>query len=327
MTETNAEHCAVDSLKGLPQVPVSVLILTRNEESNIAGCLQSVRWADELFVVDSLSTDRTVEIAKAMGAQVYLHAFEGYAQQRNWALENLPFAHDWILMLDADERITAPLAEQIRSVAASPDTHYAGYFLNRRFYFLGRWLKYGGLSPNWIMRLFRRHAARCENREVNEHILLTGPAGRLDGPLDHQDNRGISEWIAKHNRYASLEAEIFLRERSEGSGEESITPRLKGHQAERRRWLKLRLWDRLPLLLRPFLNFLYNYLLRGGFLDGQPGFIYHVLWSFCYRFLTDAKIIEIQKRARVGASSLIAEDRVKAGPGSTAETGHSTRAQ
>jgi glycosyltransferase involved in cell wall biosynthesis len=130
-------------------IPVSVFILTRNEEANIAACLQSVDWADEVFMVDSLSTDRTVEIAEAMGAQVYSHPFEGYPQQRNWALDNLVFSHEWILMLDADEQIPQALAKEIAQVVADNRQDPAGYYIRRRFFFLGHYLKHGGLDTSW----------------------------------------------------------------------------------------------------------------------------------------------------------------------------------
>jgi glycosyltransferase involved in cell wall biosynthesis len=277
-------------------VPLSVIILTRNEEVNIAACLESLRWAGEVFVVDSLSTDRTVEIAKKMGAGVYLHPFEGYAAQRNWALQNLPFSHDWVLMLDADERIPKALAEEITQVIAGNRQDYAGYHLKFRHIFLGRWLKHGGLYPTWLLRLFRRDRARIEDRPLNEHAILEGESGYLSQPFDHQDQRPLSDWISKHNRYADLEAEEFLREELQGGYASSIQVRFWGKQAERKRWIKLKVWNRLPLLVRPFLFFFRNYFLKAGFLDGRPGFIYHVLWSFWVRFLIDAKIIELRKR-------------------------------
>lgn len=296
-----------NEMEPVPPAPVSVLIITYNEESNIARCLESVRWAGGVFVVDSLSTDRTREIASGMGAKVYSHPFEGYARQRNWALNNLPISHEWVLFLDADEQVPAPLAERIRRVASSPDSHYAGYFLNRRFYFLGRWLKFGGLSPSWILRLFRRQAGRYEVREVNEHIVLTGPSGHLDEPFDHRDNRPLSAWIERHNVYSELEAEEYLRETFGGAHQDSLPARFWGKQAERKRWVKLYVWNRFPLLLRPFLLFFRNYFLKGGFLDGKPGFIYHVLWSFGYPFLIDAKILEMQRAPGAGASRSVAQ--------------------
>jgi glycosyltransferase involved in cell wall biosynthesis len=275
--------------------PVSVLIITYSEEANIAACLESVRWAREVFVVDSLSADRTLEIAESFGAKVNSHPFAGYAQQRNWALENLPFSHDWILMLDADERIPQALAQEIAQVVADNPQDYAGYYLRRRFFFLGRWLKHGGLNPTWILRLFRHGRARFENRALNEHAVLEGNSGYLSQPFDHQDRRPLSDWISKHNHYADLEAEEFLQEEFQGGYQGTIEVRFWGKQAERKRWIKLNVWNRLPLLLRPFLFFFRNYSLKGGFLDGAPGFIYHVLWSFWYPFLVSAKILERKK--------------------------------
>ena len=297
------------------KVPLSVLILTRNEEANLSECLESVSWAAEAFVVDSLSTDHTVEIARRHDAQVYSHAFEGYARQREWALENLPFAHDWILMLDADERVPAPLAEEITRVVRRNDNATAGFYLAYRFFFQGRWLKHGGLYPTWLLRLFRRGHAHIERRGVNEHIILEGEAGRLTGRFDHIDRRPLSDWIAKHNRYADLEAEDYLHEKSQRY-DRSIPASLWGSQAERKRWIKLRVWNRLPIRLRPFLLFFRNYLITGGFLDGRAGFTYHVLWSFWYPFLIGAKIAERQQAA-LGQAVPAAEKKEPARVGQT----------
>lgn len=276
--------------------PLSVLVITLNEEMNIAACLESVRWAAEVFVVDSLSSDRTVEIAGNFGAKVYLHPFEGYAKQRNWALDNLPFSHEWVLMLDADEQIPPPLAEEIGRILNRDGEGCAGFYLSRRFFFLGRWLKHGGLYPTWLLRLFKRQAVRVEERPMNEHVVLNGVAGHFKEPFEHRDSRPLSDWIAKHNRYADLGAEEYIRERYEAGYAGAITPRLWGTQPERKRWIKLRIWNRLPLLTRPTLFFFRNYVLRAGFLDAKPGFIYHVLWSYWYPFLIGANVIERQRR-------------------------------
>ena len=279
--------------------PLSVLILTRNEELNIEACLGSVAWADEVFVVDSLSDDRTIDLAKRLGATVFSHSFEGYAKQRNWALDNLPFSHEWVLVLDADEQIPADLANEIsRTLDTRPNT-FQGYYLKRKFFFLGRWLKHGGLYPTWILRLFHRQGGRFEERPMNEHVVLNGTAGRLEEAFDHFDRRPLSNWIAKHNRYADLEAEEYWQEKYGGGYRHSLVARFWGTQAERKRWIKLHIWNRLPVLLRPFLFFLRNYILKGGFLDGKPGFIYHTLWSFWYPFLISAKILERQKASQL----------------------------
>jgi glycosyltransferase involved in cell wall biosynthesis len=272
--------------------PVSLLVIARNEEKNIGDCLRSVQWASEVFVVDSLSEDRTVEIARAAGALTFLHAFQGYAAQRNWALETLPFSNEWVLMLDADERVPTALAAEIAEAVRNDGNGYIGFFVARRLIFLGRWLKHGGLYPTWLLRLFNRHKVRFEERPVNEHAVVHGPTGRLQNSFDHCDNRPLSDWIAKHNVYSKLEAEEYLQETLRIGYTTAIAPRLWGSQAERKRWIKLRVWNRLPLLLRPFLFFFRSYVLKRGFLDGQAGFVYHVLWGFYHQFLISAKIIE-----------------------------------
>ena len=274
--------------------PVSAVVLTLNEEANIAACLESLGWVAEVFVVDSLSADRTAEIARSLGARIYSHLFEGYAKQRNWALDNLPFTSEWVLMLDADERIPSALADEIAQAVRSEGDGYAGFYLKYRHIFLGRFLRHGGLYPTWLLRLFKRHCARYEERAMNEHIILNGKVGYLENPFDHCDCRPLSDWIAKHDRYADLEAEEYLRERFGNGYQDSIRAHFWGKQAERKRWIRLHVWNHLPLLLRPFLLFFRNYFLKGGFLDGKPGFIYHVLWSFWYTFLYGVKILEKQ---------------------------------
>lgn len=274
------------------KAPLSVLVLTRNEEANIADCLESVGWAGEVFVVDSHSSDCTVEIAERRGAKVCAHRFRGYAAQRNWALEHLPFSNDWVLMLDADERVPAALATEIVRVVSDLSNGPAGFYLKFRHIFLGRWLKHGGLYPAWVLRFFRRQRVRFEERPLNEHAILDGPAGYLQQPFDHQDRKPLADWVARHNRYAGLEAEEFLQETLAGGYDSSISIRFRGSQAEKKRWIKLKIWNRLPLLLRPFLFFFRNYFLKLGFLDGRPGFVYHVLWSFWYPFLVSARILE-----------------------------------
>lgn len=278
----------------LKAVPVSIVVLTRNEEVNVDLCLRSVSWAFEVFVVDSCSTDRTAEIAERLGAKVFVHPFEGYAKQRNWALDNLPFSNEWVLMLDADEQVPQPLADEIATVLNNKSQKYDGFYIKRRFFFLGKWLKHGGLYPTWILRLFKRHCVRFEERPVNEHAILDGTVGYLEQPFDHRDQKLLSDWISKHNRYADLEAEEFLQEKQTGGYDSSIEVKVWGSQAERKRWVKLKVWNRLPLLARPSLFFVRNYFLKLGFLDGRPGLIYQIMWSFWVRFLIDVKIFERQ---------------------------------
>ncbi len=292
-------------------VALVVLILTRNEERNIGDCLRSVAWVPEIFVVDSESTDRTAEIARSLGAQVFVHPFEGFAVQRNWALENLPFSTEWVLMLDADERVPSALAAEIVEVLRNDGNGNVGFYLALRFLFLGRWLRHGGLYPTWLLRLFKRRHVRFEERPLNEHAILNGTAGQLQNRFEHCDNRPLSDWIAKHNRYSDLETEEYLQETFGRGFQTAIGARLWGTQAERKRWIKLHLWNQCPLLLRPFLFFCRNYFLKGGFLDRRAGFIYHVLWSFWYQFLISAKIIERNQRVNSGSPRELAFVRVR----------------
>jgi glycosyltransferase involved in cell wall biosynthesis len=306
----------------MSQFPVSVLVITYNEEANIAQCLGSVRWASEVFVVDSFSNDRTVEIAQSLGARTCQHAFENCAAQWNWALDNLPFANQWVLVIDADERIPQPLVEEIIPIVSNPVQECSGYYLRRRFLFMGRWLRHGGLYPTWIMRLFKRDAGRFGRHGVSEHLILNGRAGYLKSPFEHCDDKPLSDWIQRHNRYTELEAEQYVLGKLGRSQASAIAGRFWGNQAERKQWIKLHVWDHLPLLLRPFLFFFRNYILKGGFLDGREGFAYHVLWSFWVRFLIDVKILEMRKRAAAGVSGFVTRDRARVELEKTREDPH-----
>jgi len=248
---------------------IATLIPTCNEELNLQDCLASVRgWVDEIFVVDSFSTDRTCEIARAAGASLVHHEYLGPAEQKNWALDNLPIKSEWILILDADERVSTALRDEILSVLANA-VDRRGFYLNRLFIFYGRPIRHCGWYPSWVLRLFCRGAARYETRAVHEHMLIDGPVGFCRAELLHEDRRDLSHWIAKHNRYSSLEAAEMIRARS---GRSRTARRLHGSLALKR-LIKERLWPFLPF--RSALYFLYLYILRLGFLDGVAG------WRFC----------------------------------------------
>ena len=265
---------------------VSILVLTYNEEANLPACLESVRWSDDVHVVDSGSTDRTVEISRSFGAQVYVHPFDNFSAQRNWALQNAEFRHDWVLVLDADERIPPDLAEEVRGGVGHAPSGVAGFEMRRKVYFLGGWLKNAGqFNGFWFLRLFRYRAARYEERSVNEYPLVNGDVWRLNGALLHDNRKGITDLLAKFNRYATLEAEETLRLRR-GAAPTDLPARLMGSPAERRRWLK-HLSMRLPF--RGLVKFLYLYVWRRGFLDGLPGFFYCALLS-SVEFLISLKV-------------------------------------
>lgn len=272
---------------------VAVIVLTYNEELNIAQALDSVAgWANEIFILDSFSTDRTLEIARPYGCHIAQQPFENYAKQRNFALDQLPIRSEWVLFLDADEWLPDPLKQEISAlVASTPEAN--GFALNRRLMWMGRWIR-RGYYPSWILRLFRHGKGRCEDRGVNEHLIVEGRTGQLRHDFIHEDRKGVTDWIAKHNRYATLEAQTLLHTRPEPAYQE-IDARLFGTQAQRKRWLRHRVWNRMPPLIRPFFYFFYRYVLKGGFLDGREGFIFHFLQALWFPLLIDIKYLELKR--------------------------------
>jgi glycosyltransferase involved in cell wall biosynthesis len=275
---------------------LSVLIPVRNEAANIVACIESVRWADEIVVVDSASTDGTMELVKSKGASVVQFQWNGrFPKKKNWALENVPWKNQWVLILDADERITPELAAQIQSELKNP--HADGYFINRRFMFLGKWIRHCGYYPSWNLRLFRHKLGRYEkvetsdtvsgDNEVHEHIVLTGATDHLRNDMLHYAYPDIYTWMEKHNRYSNWEAEVEVRGDQPGlSGE-----RIGGNLSARR---KLRIWSR-RLPFRPSLRFLYSYILKLGFLDGQTGYIFCRLLA-TYEMLNVFKARELREK-------------------------------
>ena len=271
-------------------LPLSVLVPTLDEELNLPDCLQSVAWADEVFVVDSLSRDRTVEIARAHGAHVVQHAFEGYSRQKNWALGTLPFRHDWVLILDADERVTPELRAEIEVVLRAPGC--AGYYLNRRFIFLDTWIRHAGWYPSWSLRLFRHRLGRYDDREVHEHLVLDGPAGYLRHDLLHHDRRGLEAFVARHNRYSTLEALARFKAGRGAPDRARLPTRWLGSPVERKRFLRERVWPRVPA--KPLALFVYMYLIRRGFLDGRAGLALCVFHAF-QEFMVGLKLAELER--------------------------------
>lgn len=253
---------------------LGVLVITKNEELNLAPALRSVSWADEIKVIDSESTDRTREIAEAAGAEVTVRPFTDYSDQRNFALDELKWSSDWILVLDADERVTPTLRRSIEEVLASDSVASAGFEIDRDVVWQGKVLEHCGWSPSWPLRLFRYGHGRYEDRPVGEHVVVDGKVGRLEGAIFHDDGGTIDTWVAKHLRYQQLEAEAraFMPRSNVGAGRHLET-RL-------RRTLKNGMWRRTPRLLRPALLFLYMFVIRLGFLDGARGFQFCVLHAW-----------------------------------------------
>lgn len=248
---------------------LSVLIPTLNEEKNLRFALQRCGFAGEIFVLDSGSTDRTEEITKNFGAKFVYHPWEGYAQQKNWGLDNLPFQSDWIFILDADEEITPPLRDEVMTIAAGEvETDKAGYYVNRHFIWNGNKIRHSGYYPSWNLRFFRRGKACFEERAVHEHMIVKGPVGYLKGELRHEDRRGRDYLWQKHMRYAELEAKEMLKAMN-GTVAAGLKPSFFGNSLERRRAIKEGVWPYLPA--RWLFRFVYMYFIRFGILDGAAG--------------------------------------------------------
>lgn len=280
---------------------LSVIVLTHNEEANLPVCMESLKGLDcEVFVVDSGSTDRTVEIAKAAGAHVVEHPFENYAAQRNWAQQHLPIRSDWILHLDADERLTPELVAEINDVLQKPSHETDGFLLRKRTVFMGRWIKHGGHYPSYHLRLFRKDRGICEDRLYDQHFLVNGRVRPLNHDYLDVITSDLGTWTLRHTRWAELEAREVVSGRGGGFRVRSAP---LGNPIERRRWLREGLYLPAPLFIRPFVYWFYRYFLRLGFLDGVEGLIFHFLQGCWYRFLVDVKIYELQRMRKPGGEA------------------------
>jgi len=267
---------------------LNIIILTHQEEANLPHALRSVEGLDcEVFVVDSGSTDQTVALAEAAGARVVTHPFESQARQLNWALDTLPLTASWTLRLDADERLTEDLAREIGRALADSPADVVAYLIKRRVYFWGRWIRFGGYYPTWLLRLWRTGMARSEDSWMDEHMVAaSGAIGRLWHDIIDENHKGLTFWIDKHNRYSDREIMAM-----DAISAERTHERLGGTVA-RRRFFKNAIYRRSPLFLRAFAYWFLRYILLLGFLDGRPGFVFHFLQGFWYRLIIDAKMYE-----------------------------------
>jgi len=286
----------------MPQrAPISVLIPARNEAANLPACLASCSFCDEVVVVDSGSADATAAIAAQAGARVVDFRWDGrFPKKKNWALSNLAWRNEWVFILDADERITPELAAELAALAGGRAGAVAGYYVNRRFWFVDGWLRHCGYYPSWNLRFFRHRLGRYErvafegdagsgDNEVHEHVLLEGPAGYLRAEMEHHAFPDIATWVEKHNRYSSWEARVQAASTPrDGSGAGLETG------LARRRRLRMLAWS-LPF--RPTLRFLYHYVWRAGFLDGYRGYVFCRLMAY-YEFLSAAKAAELRRSRR-----------------------------
>ncbi len=287
-----------------PLLPLSVIIPVRNEAHNLPRCLESLKSVGEVYVIDSQSSDNTVAIAESHGAKVVqFHYAGGWPKKRQWAMDTLPLACHWVLLLDADEVLTPELTDEIQKAVQDPRTD--GYFIALQMHFLGRQLRHSGASF-WKLSLFRKGLGRFECRlqdqdasmadmEVHEHIVVAGATRKLANPLIHHNVESLSRYIQKHNEYSNWEARVWLEvnrhnDGGRNGGEDAIQPLIWGTQAQRRRWLRRRF---LGLPGSPFLFFLYKYVFSLGFLDGVPGLVYCAMQGIQF-FHIKAKVYELR---------------------------------
>lgn len=281
-------------------VDLTVIILTFNEEIHIERCIRSVQpIAKQIFVVDSFSTDRTVEIAESLGARAWQHEFINQAQQFQWALETLPVETEWVMRMDADEYLEPDLQDELKHVLQEVPENITGFYIRRKVFFCGKWIRHGGFYPHTLLRIWRHGMGRIEQRWMDEHIVLpeNSKTMMLKGHLVDDNLKGITFWIDKHNSYASREMVDLLNNKFSLLKRDESLKRLKGSQAKRKRIIKDEVYSRLPVGLRATLYFIYRYFLRMGFLDGKEGFFWHFLQGYWYRMLVDAKLMEIEKKS------------------------------
>ncbi|MCT7948726.1 glycosyltransferase family 2 protein [Ancylothrix sp. C2] len=288
-------------IANVSKIPVSVLIPAKDEELNLPACLSSLVRADEVFLVDSQSKDRTCEIAEEFGAKVVQFYFNGrWPKKKNWSLENLPFRNEWVLIVDCDERIPPELWDEIE--LAIQNKNYQGFYLNRQVYFLGTWIRHGGKYPDWNLRLFQHKLGRYENlnteeipntgdNEVHEHVILEGLAGYLKQDMIHEDYRDIYHWIERHNRYSNWDAKVYYNLLAVKDNSGTIGANFFGNAVQRKRFLKT-VWVRLPC--KPLLRFIMFYFIQFGFLDGKAGYIYGRLLSQ-YEYQIGVKLYELRR--------------------------------
>lgn len=277
---------------------ITAIILTKDEEKHIGRCIESLKaFCHEIWVIDSFSTDKTIDIAESLGAKTVKHPFENQAQQFNWAIRNCDIVSEWIWRVDADEYISEDLGRKVCKAIETCDADVNGIYVNKAIVFQGRKLKHGGWYPAPQIKVIRKGFGESENKVMDEHLIITsGKTIYVDGDQTDENLNDLTWWTNKHNKYASREAiNMLLMQYELDADAEGVAAKFWGNDAERKRWLKVR-YARMPLFLRPFLYFFIRYVVKLGFLDGKQGFIWYVLQGFWYRFLVDAKIYEIKKR-------------------------------
>jgi glycosyltransferase involved in cell wall biosynthesis len=284
------------------KISLSALILTFNEEKHIARCIESLQpICRYVYIVDSFSTDKTLEIAEAMGVQCFQKKWENnHAKQFNWGLNNIAFNTEWVIRLDADEYILPELASEIRENLQKLAKDISGVTINRRVDFMDKWIRHGGYYPTTLLRIWRTGAGFLEERWMDEHVKLEyGNIVHFKNDLVDHNLNNLTWWTNKHNNYAIREVVDFLIYKFDLSDNPGFSQKNIGTQSKRKRWFKEKIYFGTPLFVRPFVYFFLRYILQLGFLDGKQGLIWHFLQGFWYRFLVDAKVYEIYKKAGI----------------------------
>lgn len=278
---------------------LTAVILTFNEAQHLARCIDSLQGiADQVVVADCFSTDATLDIARAHGARVIQQQWVNYATQFNWALTQLDADTDWVLRIDADEYLTPDLVTEFKACLPGVGSVVDGINCGRRMTFQGHLIRHGGVFPIRVLRLFRYGKGECENRWMDEHINVAGPTLDVQGEIIDDNLNPLTWWTDKHNKYASREAVDLLNLQYHFMPHDSIASLRGGKQAGVKRWVKEVVYARLPGGFRAFAYFVYRYVIRLGFLDGQAGTAFHFLQGFWYRYLVDSKVAEVKRYMR-----------------------------
>jgi len=277
------------------KIPISAVILTYNEEKNIEKCLKSVfDWAEEIWVIDSYSTDKTLEIAKRYTDKICQHKFENHIEQWEWALKNLPIKNEWILGLDADHTVSEELKQELTEIFKSSVIDADGFYVKRKQFFLGRWIRFGGYYPKYLLKIFKKDKVIFDKNElVDHHFYIKTKTRKLKGSIteDNINERDLSFWLQKHIRYAELQAKEYI---NKAHNQSAIPPKFFGQPDARTLFIK-NIYIKIPLFMRALFYFVYRYFFCFGFLDGREGLIFHFLQGFWYRFMIDAFICQYKK--------------------------------
>ena len=278
---------------------IAAIILTKDEEKHIERCINSLKGVcDEIIVVDSFSTDRTCDIAEAMGAKVYKNPWKNYATQFNYGVYNCNIKSAWIWRIDADEFLEGNIGAAVKKALKECNDDVNGVYIRKRIDFIGKPLLHGGWYPSYHLKIFRNGHGDCENRWMDEHIrIFDGTTITVeDGNQVDANLNSLTWWTQKHNGYATREmVDMLMMEYGLDAKAQEVVPKFFGTEEQRKRWLKMK-YVKFPLFIRPFINFFLRYILKAGFLDGKEGFIWHILQGFWYRMLVDAKIFELKKK-------------------------------